>query len=76
MELVVASHGLVVVAVWVAAWAKVCGAVWHSGLTCALTKTKSGKNVNRKIKKKKNQENNILIDREIENELLNTKSGG
>ena len=42
MELVAASHGLVVVAVWVAAWAKVCGAVWHSGLTyVAWTRTQT-----------------------------------
>ena len=54
--------------VWVAAWAKLCSAVWHSGVDMCIGKDKVREKCKKKKKtkkqKKKNQENNILIDGE------------
>ena len=57
--------------VWVAAWAKLCSAVWHSGVDVCIgkdkVKKKQKKQINKKDtkkKKKQNRENNILIDGE------------
>ena len=51
--------------VWVAAWAKLCSAVWHSGVDVCIGKDKVKKNKTKNTqKKKKNPENNILIDGE------------